>query len=84
MLSSVLRSEKAVHVNIEIMRTFVRLRGCFPRMPSWRANWRHWRKSTTRSSRGSSMRYESWCAPWRRTGVPSASVRGGNRALGGS
>ena len=26
MLSSVLRSDKAVHVNIEIMRTFVRLR----------------------------------------------------------
>ena len=27
MLSSILRSERAIHVNIEIMRTFVRLRG---------------------------------------------------------
>ncbi|MFH1779459.1 MAG: ORF6N domain-containing protein, partial [Candidatus Omnitrophota bacterium] len=35
MLSSVLRSERAVQVNIQIMRTFVRLRGvsCFVAMP---------------------------------------------------
>jgi ORF6N domain len=38
MLSSVLRSQRAIQVNIEIMRAFVRLRQCWPRMLSSRGN----------------------------------------------
>lgn len=54
MLSSVLRSPRAVRVNVEIMRAFVRLPGCLPPTPSWPGVWMNWRRSTTPSSRSCS------------------------------
>jgi ORF6N domain-containing protein len=56
MLSSVLNSECAVQVNIEIMRAFVRLRQLIGPIKISRAASTNSRRSTTRSSRSSSMR----------------------------
>jgi phage regulator Rha-like protein len=72
MLSSVLRSERAIHVNIEIMRAFVRLRHdcmdaggratqeqlprCSPPTRSWPENSPRWNRNTTPNSRWCSMR----------------------------
>jgi hypothetical protein len=50
MLSSVLNSQRAVKVNIEIMRTFVKLRNYFLPMQNLRENLRLWRKKTMLSS----------------------------------
>ena len=44
MLSSVLRSPRAVAVNVEIMRAFVRLRRLLAGMPNWRSGWTRWRR----------------------------------------
>jgi len=52
MLSSVLHSDRAVHVNIEIMRAFVRLRQMLARMPISRASLRRWKRNTTPNSGG--------------------------------
>jgi len=51
MLSSVLKSKRAVHVNIEIMRTFVRLRELLAIPKPLLARSRPWSTSTTDSSR---------------------------------
>ena len=56
MLSSVLRRERAVHVNIAIMRTFVRLREMLLPMPILPANSPHWKRNTMRNLRSSPMR----------------------------
>jgi hypothetical protein len=45
MLSSVLRSRRAIQVNIEIMRAFIRLRQCWQAMSSLLASSTHLRKS---------------------------------------
>ena len=73
MLSSVLHSDRAIHVNIEIMRAFVRLRHdcmdaggratqeqlpkCSPPMWIWPASSRRWKGSTTPSSGSCSTPY---------------------------
>ena len=57
MLSSVLRSKRAVHVNIAIMRTFVRLREMLFPIPILPANSPHWKRNTTRNLKSSSMRF---------------------------
>ena len=72
MLSSVLRSKRAVRVNVEIMRTFVRLRhdcmdaggratqgavaGMWLPIPISRASSQHWRRNTMRNSGSYSTR----------------------------
>lgn len=61
MLSSVLHSDRAIHVNIEIVRAFVRLRQMLASNSTSRASSPRWSKSTTLSS--------GWCstpsfAPW--------------------
>jgi hypothetical protein len=56
MLSSVLRSERAVQVNIEIMRAFVRLRQILASNAQLARKLAGWRKNTTRSSRLCSTR----------------------------
>ncbi len=56
MLSSVLSSERAVAVNIEIMRTFVRLRQMLASHAELARARRRWRRSTTHSSVSSSTR----------------------------
>ena len=53
MLSSVLTSERAVQVNIEIMRAFIRCDRQSQRTKIWRTNSWRWRTSTIGSSR--------WC-----------------------
>jgi ORF6N domain len=53
MLSSVLRSQRAVQVNIEIMRAFVRLRQMLQQTQSSPASWLPWKASTTVNSRWS-------------------------------
>jgi hypothetical protein len=45
MLATVLNSERAVQANIQIMRTFVRLRRCLPRMLSWPINLRRLKRN---------------------------------------
>jgi hypothetical protein len=61
MLSSVLRSERAVQVNIEIMRAFVRLRELVATHKTWLASWKRSKKDTTLSSRSCLMPYgSSW------------------------
>jgi ORF6N domain len=59
MMSSVLRSARAVQVNIEIMRAFVRLRQLLrdERGP-WPRNWMRSRRSATHSFASCSMRFE--------------------------
>ena len=57
MLSSVLRSKRAVMVNIEIMRAFVRLRQMLASTPILPASSPHWRRNTTPSSRPCSMQF---------------------------
>ena len=62
MLSTVLRSKRAVRVNIEIscgpLSACVE---CSPRTKSWRANSLLWKRNTTPSLRWSLMRFEnSW------------------------
>ncbi len=47
MLSTVLNSERAILVNIEIMRTFVRLRQMLASNTSSPESWLTWRKNTT-------------------------------------
>jgi hypothetical protein len=59
MLSSVLHVDRAVQVNIEIMRAFVRLRPCSPRTPIWPASSKIWRSASTPSSRSFSRRFAS-------------------------
>ncbi len=54
MLSSVLRSARAIKVNIDIMRTFARIRQTSPRRKRSRGGSRPSRESTTRSSRSCS------------------------------
>jgi hypothetical protein len=58
MLSSVLRSKRAVEVNIEIMRTFVRLRQLLGTNAEL-ARWKPWSNNTMLSSRESSTRSSS-------------------------
>ena len=55
MLSSVLNSPNAIQVNVEIMRTFVRLEKCWPPTKIWPASWPRWKGSTTLNSRRYSM-----------------------------
>ena len=45
MLSSVLNSPRAIQVNIEIIRAFIRLRRMMASHANWRASWRTWRRS---------------------------------------
>jgi ORF6N domain len=59
MLSSVLNSKQAIAVNIEIMRTFVKLRRIMTSIQTSRANFPRWSASTTPSSRWCSMRSAS-------------------------
>ncbi|HUO58298.1 MAG TPA: ORF6N domain-containing protein [bacterium] len=47
MLSSVLRSKRAIRVNIEIMRAFARLREILAANKDSHAGWRNWRGSST-------------------------------------
>ena len=54
MLSSVLKSERAVQVNVEIMRAFVRLRGLIGTIGSWRAGSMRSSRNTIVSSKSSS------------------------------
>jgi hypothetical protein len=64
MLSSVLRSKRAVQVNVEIMRAFVAYGGCLPLTKSWPASWKRLKKDTTLSSRSCLMPYgSSWHRP---------------------
>ena len=51
MLSSVLRSRRAVEVNIAIMRAFVRLANCWPLTKIWHENSRNWRRNTMNGSK---------------------------------
>jgi hypothetical protein len=53
MLSSVLRSPRAVQVNIEIMRAFVRLRQMLHKTPNWRESSPPSKRNTTPNSRSS-------------------------------
>ena len=58
MLSSVLRSKRAVQVNVAIMRAFVSLRRLLATMKLWPASWPNWNagsKATTRRSNPCSM-----------------------------
>ena len=58
MLSSVLRSPRAVQVNVAIMRVFVRLRGRSPCTRNWPTNWPNWSarlRATTPTSARCSM-----------------------------
>jgi len=50
MLSSVLRSKRAVQVNVAIMRTFVRLREMRLSNAELGRNWPHWKKNMTGNS----------------------------------
>jgi hypothetical protein len=59
MLSSVLRSKRAVRVNIEIMRAFVKLREMMARHKDLAVSSGRWSRSTTRSSRSCSTRSAS-------------------------
>jgi len=59
MLSGVLHSKRAIQVNVEIMRPLFVCANYLPPMLSWLANWRHWRKSTMPSSRGSLTQFGS-------------------------
>lgn len=63
MLSSVLRSERAVQVNIEIMRAFVRLRRMLASMKIWPESSLLWKRNTIPSLESSSRRFASL---WRR------------------
>jgi len=63
MLSGVLRSPRAVRVNIQIMRTFVRLRQMLESNAHLRGSSTSWKGGTTRSSRSYSERSGS---SWRR------------------
>lgn len=51
MLSSVLRSDRAIRVNIEIMRAFCDCGRCLPQTPSLPASSRRLKRSTTPNSR---------------------------------
>ena len=51
MLSSVLNSDHAVQVNIEIMRASCGCGSCWRPTLTSRASWKRWRRNTTRSSR---------------------------------
>jgi hypothetical protein len=51
MSSSVLRSERAVRVNVEIMRAFVRMRQMLAAHADLPASWTPWKRSTTPSSK---------------------------------
>jgi hypothetical protein len=59
MLSSVLKSERAINVNIEIMRSFVKPGRCFPRTRNWPGSWPHWRRNTIFNSKQFSMPSDS-------------------------
>jgi hypothetical protein len=54
MLSSVLRSKRAILVNIEIMRAFVRSENCLHPMPTWLGNWRNWSRNMIHNLKSSS------------------------------
>ena len=56
MLSSVLNSERAIQVNIAIMRAFVRLREILAATRFWRESFGSWSRNTTSSSRRSLRR----------------------------
>jgi hypothetical protein len=79
MLSSVLKSERAVHVNIEIMRAFVRLGVFWPRTKSWAASSPNSNANTTPSSRRSLTPSGNSWPRRRRRDDPSAS---GSRRVG--
>ena len=49
MLSGVLKSKRAVQVNVEIVRAFVRLRRLLASNAGWPANWKRLSRSTTAS-----------------------------------
>ena len=57
MLSSVLRSKRAISVNIEIMRAFVKLRQMLARTRNCLAVWMSWKANTIVSARLCSMRF---------------------------
>ena len=61
MLSSVLRSKRAIQVNVEIMRAFVRLRRMLASNEELARKLGLLKRNTTHSSRSFSMRFEnSW------------------------
>ena len=60
MLSSVLNSDRAIAVNIEIMRSFVRFGSCLRPTSRWRASslvWSENSRLTIKQSSGSSRRF---------------------------
>ena len=69
MLATVLNSERAIQVNIEIMRTFVRLRQMLAQMQNLPVSSTPLKRNTTHSSKWSSMRYDnSWLHPINQSG----------------
>lgn len=59
MLSSVLLSPRAIEVNIEIMRAFVRYGNCSPSTRTWRRGSKSWNGATTLSSESCSTPFAS-------------------------
>ena len=59
MLSTVLNSERAISVNIEIMRAFVKLRRCSRPTSNSLVDWTSWKASTISSSKLSSTRFDN-------------------------
>jgi len=56
MLSSVLNSDRAIEVNVQIMRAFVKLRELIATHKDLAGSWPTWKRNMTPSSRSSLMR----------------------------
>ncbi len=80
MLSSVLNSRRAVQVNIQIMRTFVKLRRMLASSADLSRSWQPSRPSTTDSSRSSSMPSGRSCCHNTRSGTAQLVSRWATRS----
>ena len=75
MLSGLLNSPRAIAVNVEIMRAFVRLRRFLPHIKTWPGNWTVWRQSWRSmmcKSSASSKPFANSCNPRKPAGDPLA------------
>ena len=66
MLSSILRSEKAILVNIEIMRTFVQMKRIATNYAEFEKQIKKWSGDTTKNFEWYSMQFENCCIPKQR------------------
>ena len=66
MLSSILRSEKAILVNIEIMRTFVQMKRIATNYAEFEKQIKKWSVDTTKNFEWYSMQFENCCIPKQR------------------